>query len=164
MFDIIQTANDFGVCVGWAISRRKEFLNQRIAFLKTELDKALQTFAGRDELNRFFLLDSVKSFEKEIKKLKLELHFKNTKKGDRITQSDIESARKYPIKSLLMQNIKGGKTHCISGTHKDEHPSMDIRHNFAHCYSCGFQGDSITVYRKLHNVDFITSVTALNSL
>lgn len=163
MFSTIQTANDFGLCVGWAISRRKEFLNQRIAFLKTELDKALQTFAGRDELNRFFLLDSVKLFEKELKKLESELNFKDTKKGDRITQSDIELARKYPIETLLA-NVSNGKTHCISGTHADKNPSMDIRNNFAYCYSCGFRGDTITVYMKLNNTDFITSVTALNSL
>ncbi len=162
MYSTIQTAKEFGIDLQWAVSRRKEYLNQRIAELRSSQQSALQLFSGNNELSRFLLLDTLKLLGKEIKKHELELNFKNTKKGNRITQTDIERARAYPIENLL-QNIKGGKTHCISGTHEDSHPSMDIRNGFVYCYSCGFQGDTIAVYMKINGVDFITAVKTLNA-
>lgn len=161
MFDIIQTAKDFGIDPQWAVSRRKGYLNQRIAELKNDQQSALQLFSGNNELSRFILLDTLRLLSQEIKKYEIELNFKNTQKGNRITQTDIERARAYPIENLL-QNIKGGKTHCISGTHEDKHPSMDIRNNFAHCYSCGWHGDVIAVYMMINGVDFIIAVKILN--
>lgn len=162
LFDIIQTAKDFGVDIQWAISRRKEYLHQKITELKNDQHSALQLFSGNDELSRFLLLDTIKLLNKEIKKYEMGLNFKNTGKGkgNRITQTDIERARAYPIENLL-QNVRGGKTHCISGTHEDKHPSMDIRNNFAHCYSCGWHGDVVSVYAKLHGTDFVASVRDL---
>lgn len=161
MSDIIRTAKEFGVDVQWAVSRRKEYLNPRIAELKTEQNQALQAFSGNNELNRFLLLDSIKFLDKEIKKCESELSFKNSGNGNRITQNDIERARQHPLENLL-QNIRNGKTHCVSGSHTDKRPSMDTRNNFAYCYSCGFHGDAITVYQKLHSVDFVTAVKKLN--
>ena len=162
MYSLIQAAKDFGVDVAWAISRRKEYLNQMLAALKAEQNQALQAFSGNNELNRFLLLDSMRFFDKEIKKYESELNFKNSRNGNRITQNDIEQAKQYPIENLL-HDIRNNKTNCISGSHTDEHPSMDIRNNFAYCYSCGFHGDAIGVYMKINSVDFITAVKALNS-
>ncbi|KXK29368.1 MAG: DNA primase [Candidatus Brocadia sinica] len=161
MYSVIQTAKDFGVDVEWAVSRRKEYLNQRVTELKNGQQSVLQLFSGNNELSRFLLLDSMKYLNNELKKCEMELNFKNTQKGNRITQTDIERAKAYPIESLL-QNIKGGKTHCIGGTHKDKHPSMDVRNNFAHCYSCGWHGDAIGVFMQVNGVNFITAVKTLN--
>lgn len=160
MYSVIQIAKDFGVDVQWAISRRKVYLNQRITELKNDQQSALQLFSGNNELSRFLLLDTLRLLNKEIKKHETELNFKNTGKGSRITQTDIERAKAYPIENLLT-NVRNGKTNCISGTHEDRHPSMDIRNNFAYCYSCGWTGDVIAVYMKLNNTDFITSVKSL---
>lgn len=160
MYSIIQTAKEFGVDVEWAISRRKAYLNWRIAELKNDQQSALQLFSGNNELSRFLLLNTLRLLNEEIKRHEMELNFKNTK-GNRITQIDIERARAYPIENLL-QNIKGGKTHCISGTHEDRNPSMDIRNGFVYCYSCGWHGDAIAVYMKTNGVDFITAVKTLN--
>ena len=162
MYSIIETAKDFGVDVDWAVARRKEYLNQRIAELKNDQQSALQAFSGNNELNRFLLLDSMRFLDKEIKKCESELNFKNSRNGSRITQNDIERAKQYPLENLL-QNIRNNKTNCISGLHTDEHPSMAVRHSFVYCYSCGWHGDSISVYMKLNSVDFITAVKALNS-
>lgn len=162
MYSIIQTAKDFGVDVEWAISRRKEYLNQRIVELKDEQRSVLQAFSGNNELNRFLLLDSMRFIDKEIKRYESELKFKNSRNGNRITQNDIERAKQYPIENLL-QNIRNNKINCISGSHADKHPSMDVKNNFAYCYSCGFHGDAIGVYMKINSVDFITAVKALNS-
>lgn len=160
MYFIIQTAKDFGVDVEWAISRRKEYLSQRIAELKAEQSQALQAFSGNNELNRLLLLDSMRFFDKEIKRCESELNFKNSQRGSQITQNDIERARQFPLESLIL-NIRNNKANCISGTHEDKHPSMDVRNNYVYCYSCGFRGDAITVYRKIHNVDFVTAVKSL---
>lgn len=156
MYSVIQTAKDFGVDVEWAVSRRKEYLNQRVTELKNGQQSVLQLFSGNNELSRFLLLDSMKYLNNELKKCEMELNFKNTQKGNRITQTDIERAKAYPIESLL-QNIKGGKTHCIGGTHKDKHPSMDVRNNFAHCYSCGWHGDAIGVFYAGKRREFYNS-------
>ena len=51
---------------------------------------ALQAFSGNSQLNRFLLLDSMLFINKEIKKCEMELNFKNTGKGRRITQADTE--------------------------------------------------------------------------
>jgi len=50
----------------------------------------LQAFSGNSQLNRFLLLDSMLFINKEIKKCEMELNFKNTGKGRRITQADTE--------------------------------------------------------------------------
>lgn len=163
MFDIIQTAKEFGVDVQWAISRRTEYLNQKIAELKNEQDMVLQAFSGNNGLNRFLLLDSMRLLNKEIKKCEIELSLKNTGRDSRITQSDINLAKQYPIRNLLL-DVRNGKTHCISGIHEDRRPSMDVRNGFVYCYSCGFHGDVIAVYMKLNNVDFVTAVKYLSNI
>ena len=160
MFDIIQTAKDFGIDAPWAISRRREYLNRNIVELKTEQSQALQAFSGNNELNRFLLLDSMRFFDKEIKKCESELNFKNSRNDSRITKNDIERAKQYPLENLL-QNIRNGKTHCISESHADKHPSMDVRNGFAHCYSCKWGGDVIVVFMKIHNVGFVEAVSRL---
>lgn len=179
MHDIIQTAKEFGVDVEWAISRRveylervitekkwtpsksKEYLEQKIAELKNDQQSALQLFSGNNDLSRFLLLDTLKLLNKEIMRCEMELDIKNTK-GNRITQTDIEKAKAYPIENLLA-NVRNGKTNCISGNHEDRHPSMDIRNGFVYCYSCGWHGDVIAVYMKLQNTDFTSAVKGLNS-
>lgn len=158
---ITQAAKDFGVDVTWAVARRKEYLNQRIAELKTEQNQALQAFSGNNELNRFLLLDSMRFFNKKIQRLENELRYTGKESSGRITQADIERARQHPIENLL-PNVRNGKTRCISGTHKDSHPSLDVRRNFAYCYSCGFHGDAIFVCMKVDGVDFVTAVKKLN--
>ncbi len=163
MYSMIQTAKDFGIDIQWAVSRRKEYLNQKIVELLNEQQTALQLFSGNNELSRFLLMDTLKLINKEIKKHETELSFKNTRKGDRIIQSDIEKAKAYPIENLL-HDIHNGKTHCISGAHEDKHPSMDIRNGFVYCYSCGFHGDVITIYMKINNCDFVTAVKVLVGL
>lgn len=161
MSDIIRTAKEFGVDVQWAVNRRKEYLNQRIAELKNDQQATLQAFSGNNELNRFLLLDSMRFFNKKIQRLENELGYTGKESSGRITKTDIERARQFPLESLL-SNIRNNKTNCISGIHEDKHPSLDIRNNFAYCYSCGFHGDAIAVYMKVAGVDFVTAVKKLN--
>lgn len=161
MYSIIQTAKDFGLDVGWAVSRRKEYLIKETAKLETEQNQLLQAFSGNNELNRFLLLDSLKWLKNRIQRFANELEHKGRESSGSITQADIEKARQFPLESLL-PNVRNGKTRCISGTHEDKHPSMDVRNGFAYCYSCGFHGDAITICMKVDGVDFVTAIKKLN--
>ncbi|RJQ39529.1 MAG: hypothetical protein C4555_03210 [Dehalococcoidia bacterium] len=83
------------------------------------------------------------------------------RRSDDITDLMIEQARAYPIEKLV--DVKRGmRINCINPEHSDKRPSMDIRGNFAYCYSCGFHADSIKVYMTLKDCGFIEAVRALN--
>lgn len=161
MFDTVQAAKGMGVDVEWACERRRAYLNGQINELRGRSNEVVQLFAGHNELERYLLLDSLRWLNGQVKRFELELNSSNKKPNDvRITQADIERARQYPLENLLT-DIRHNKTNCISGSHEDKHPSMDIRNNFAYCYSCGWRGDAIAVFMKLHAVDFITAVKSL---
>src|SRR4030067_3083324 len=127
MFEIVQAAKGMDVDVGWACERRRAYLNGRINELRGRSNEVVQLFAGRSELERYLLLDSLRWLNGQVKRFELELHSSNQKPNDeRITPADIERARQYPLENLLT-NIRHSKTNCISGSHEDKNPSMDIR-------------------------------------
>ena len=79
---------------------------------------------------------------------------------DAIKQLDVERAKEHPIAELLNTQGKRGNVSCPF--HKDRKPSLQItKKNTFTCYSCGEYGDSIDLYQKLHNVNFIDAVKAL---
>lgn len=74
---------------------------------------------------------------------------------------DIQKAKDHPIDDLLEFNPIGFIS-CIF--HGPEHtPSMKYykEKNRVHCFGCGKNADSIDVYQKLYNVDFVTAVKKL---
>lgn len=77
----------------------------------------------------------------------------------RPTPQMIERAKAYPIAQLLNQTRKGNVSCPL---HKDTNPSLQIKpNNTFSCYSCGQYGDSIHLYKLMHNTDFISAVKAL---
>ncbi len=80
--------------------------------------------------------------------------------GNSVTDDEIQRAKQHPIEDLVDVG-RGGMARCISGHHDDRTPSMDCRNNFAYCHACGFSGDAISVYQKLHGADFLAAVRAL---
>lgn len=161
MFEIVQAAKGMDVDIQWAIERRKAFLIGQINELRGKSNELVRLFSGHNELERYLLLDSLRWLNGQVKQFELELNSSNKKPNDkRITQVDIERAKQYPLENLLT-NIRHNKTNCISGSHEDKHPSMDVRNGFAYCYSCGWRGDSIAVFMKVNTVDFITAVKRL---
>jgi hypothetical protein len=78
---------------------------------------------------------------------------------NRITDEMIERAREYPIESLIAGDGRRGNVLCIA--HEERHPSMSLKGNRARCFSCGYYGDSIDVYQKLHVCGFAEAVKAL---
>lgn len=80
-------------------------------------------------------------------------------KHEGITREEIERARTYPIESMI--EVRRGIAQCISGSHKDKHPSMDVRNNFCYCYACGWNADPIDVAMKLWGLNFQDAVRRL---
>ena len=77
-----------------------------------------------------------------------------------IQQLDVERAKEYPLADLLNTQGKRGNVSCPF--HQDRKPSFQItKKNTFSCHSCGEYGDSIDLYQKLHNVNFIDAVKAL---
>jgi hypothetical protein len=76
---------------------------------------------------------------------------------DYITPDMIERAKEYPIDTLI--DTRTGFALCLY--HSDRKPSMYVKNNFAHCFSCGKTADTIDVYRKLYGATFPDAVRAL---
>lgn len=73
--------------------------------------------------------------------------------------TDIENARKHPIRNLIPVNQKS-LSKCL--WHNDTHPSMRVyQDNHVFCFSCSRHDDAIGVYRALHNCSFKEAVDAL---
>lgn len=74
-----------------------------------------------------------------------------------ITPDMVERAKDYPIENLI--DTRRGFALCCF--HQDKNPSMYIKNNFAHCFSCGKTADTIDVYRQLYGATFPEAVKAL---
>jgi hypothetical protein len=82
------------------------------------------------------------------------------KTADQITQQHIEKAKEYPIENLLPDPPKRNMALCP--LHNEKSPSFQIRKdNRFICWGCQQHGDSIDLYMKLNNADFINAVKAL---
>jgi DNA primase len=46
-----------------------------------------------------------------------------------------------------------GKARCASPDHQDEHPSMHLYDDHAHCFACGFHGDVTDVWAAMRGFD-----------
>lgn len=125
-------------------------------FEVSRLQNGLDLFA--DEQTREFLKDELLIANHELSKLIKKREKFNTKLVETITELMIENARNYPIDQLL--DIKHGKSKCINHE-PDTHPSMNCKNNFAFCHTCGFHGDSIDIYMRLHGCGFADAVKAL---
>lgn len=85
---------------------------------------------------------------------------KQPKTKDTITQQHIERAKEYPIENLLPEPPVRKMARCP--LHTEKTPSFQIRKdNSFICWGCQQHGDSIDLYMKLNNKDFITAVRAL---
>lgn len=158
--DIKIDSEEMEVDFSWALERRKSYLDSGIALRQDYINKLVMKLPGKDSLNRELILKWMKENREEIQKLERDLLFLNPENKSEITNNMILKAKDYPIIELLQNNASNDMTNCIA--HKDRTPSMSVKNNRAHCFSCGFKGDTIDVYMKLHRVDFKTAVKNLN--
>lgn len=82
------------------------------------------------------------------------------KTKDTITQENIERAKEFPVENLLSEPAVRNMARCP--LHMEKTPSFQIRKdNSFVCWGCQQHGDSIDLYMKLNNTDFISAVRAL---
>lgn len=113
--------------------------------------------------------ERIEELKKEITKREKKVNFlkggkKKTEQNDTITPQDIERAKAVPLDTFLEVN-RSGFAHCPLG-HTDKTPSFKIykNQNRWHCFgACGEGGDTVDLYMKLNDCDFITAVKKLVS-
>lgn len=130
---------------------REEIERTRAAFFEgcKELSKRTDTLTYRSEMYLEYL-------EKRLYRLGMDVKIV-VGKAEGITPEKIAHARQYPIDRLL--KVRHGMAQCPF--HRDRHPSMDVRKNFYHCYSCNQTGDVIDLVMKKDNVSFKQAIDYL---
>lgn len=119
-------------------------------------------------MNLSFIVHYIKENLEQIKKIERGIDFlravlfgepETVKKieKDLITHDMIERAKEYPLENL----IDASRGFALCPFHDDSKPSLYIKNNFAHCFSCGKTADTIDIYRKQHAVSFPEAVRAL---
>lgn len=92
--------------------------------------------------------------KKRIKKI-LELH-------SEFGEVSITKAKAYPIENLIEFNSGGFASCPFHGPEKTPSAKWYPQRNKIHCFGCHVDADSIDVYQKINNVDFIKAVKALS--
>lgn len=157
----IQKASEaFSMPMQIGVMYRENYLLDRVIDTAEHLDSYGKQLVGSDYETRKFLVLCMEKCKQEIKALRKEIgvmqHYKPILEGA-LNPIMIERAREYPITSL----VEHRRNMALCCNHLERNPSMNIKNNFAYCHSCGWSGDVIDVYRKLHGVDFIEAVKAL---
>ncbi len=143
-------------------------LQEQIEIIEKELR---ETVSGYDERKQnlmagAMIADRVKRLLSEQDKLDREFYFllskglpssESKKRQKPITPDMVERAKEFPIDTLL--DVRRGYATCLF--HADKRPSMYVKGNFAHCFSCGKTADTIDIYRKIHGATFPEAVRAL---
>ncbi len=151
------------------------YLEDRQKTLKDVLDSKTKLIKERQDYNRqnrqdferwFFDLFIEVFLKKDTKKLEREIKRNDwilnpIKKGNGITEQDIEIAKAYP----LMDLIGTDKTiiNCPNPDHEDKNPSCSInkKANFLYCFSCNYYADSIKYVQDNLGLGFVDAVRRL---
>lgn len=101
-----------------------------------------------------------------IKRHNFALQYRDSRRNPtpgRITQSDVERAKEYPIHDLYVGKlIKRGKVYVgLCPFHTEKTPSFNIKNNRFKCYGCDVFGDSVDFYMRIHGISFIQAVKKL---
>jgi len=108
----------------------------------------------------WFIQEDARQLEKirrEIAVIQAALFQPQRVRRHRITPEMIERAKEYPVENIV--EARRGMAPCIF--HDDRNPSMYVKNNFVHCFSCGKTADVIEVYQKIHGATFPEAVEAL---
>jgi hypothetical protein len=122
--------------------RQKQELIKKLNDEKLLLEKIMEQRAST--FKKIIQLEKVKRLEKIV----------NLK----ITQREIEIAEAYPIENIIEVDSRGFAL-CVN--HPDKNPSMYCKNNYAHCFSCGWTGNTIKVLMKKENLNFKEAVNRL---
>lgn len=79
----------------------------------------------------------------------------------------IETAKRIPIETLYGSNLKRAGSLMVDKCpiHEEKTPSFYVYPNNSwHCYGCSEGGDSISLYMKIHDCEFIDAVKQMNHI
>lgn len=158
----------FGVTKEWANGRRIEYLTDKCAELKTEIDFARIEFkqdiangvSVMDRLFKWYMAD-IPLLEKQLKRYGDELLFR-LKGGDfdnDLDKATIDKAREIPIEDVYPE-LKGKFIKCLNPDHGDNRPSMYIK-GFAYCFSCGKRYNVIDFVMLKEELSFNNAVARI---
>jgi hypothetical protein len=121
-------------------------------------DRLMAIESERKKYERSELKRSVYDFKSELLDTYPEL--RPAKSDTQITEEMIQRAREADITQL----IEHRGMWAVCPFHDDTKPSMFLKNNFAHCFSCGTTADTIALVQQRYNVDFKTAVKVLNNI
>lgn len=143
---------------------RFRYLYDLLLIAEDELSARLKQYAemlNEDYFTRAVVASPIPELEQRIKRYRQAINGLMSVyvygKHEKITDDMIETARAYPLSSLL--EISHGMARCIS--HEDNTASMNCKNNYAYCHACGFTGDVIAVYVQLNGSTFVEAVRAM---
>ena len=161
-------AEIIGVSPDWAAERRIDYLIERCAEYRTELDFARMRWAKNvkdgvsltERLTEWYLAD-VPKLEKKLKRYGKELVMRlRGEEWGNLSIEEIELARQADIRDFA--DSRNGMINCINPAHQDDKPSMSISRGFANCFACGWHGNVIDFVMTKYNIDFVKAVRMLN--
>ena len=153
---------EFHITVEWGLAQRKTYLRNELTKEKEHVKFMLDYIVGQNDETKEFVSDCLKrshtkiaDYHKQIADIKNYQPTMDDTNG--ITEEIIKRAKDYPIEDLI--EVRRGMAKCIN--HEERHPSMCCKNNFAYCFSCGFSGDTITVFMKINGCSFVEAVKSL---
>lgn len=108
------------------------------------------------ELKKDYYKNEIPNVRKKINEFKKEI------KGESFVETNEEKiarAKEHPIENIVDVNDSG---YALCVNHNDSAPSMYCKGNFAHCFSCGWSGDTISVLMKKDEIQFLEAVDNLS--
>ena len=154
----------------WIKERKLEYLEPKLERLNKRIKSIHKYYTDATEREVPYWIKSVlveieglADLEKERKKIDTQIYFlkHSDKIGNQITQEDIVRARDYPFENLIEANRA---KFAICPFHSDSHPSLWIKNNFGHCFSCGKSVDTIQFIIETKEMSFVEAVKYLNGL
>jgi hypothetical protein len=149
--------------ISQAFSDHRDIAGRVIYCLEKELEAYVPLIEKEPLMQQFMQFDPRVIRLKELRK------FMNLTKMNfcgRIEQDDIQRAKDVPMQDIYefkKVSESSARIQCFCPFHVERTASFFIfkKQNKGHCFSCGFNGDSIDLIRKLKSIDFIESVKSL---
>ena len=138
------------------------------------LDANRELFGGVIDLKKIMVNKEIDAVSKQIFNLRKRLFMLMPEITNQPKEDDFEllkeKAKEHSIKDILNEyglkheflNSTGYKFKCPFHNENDASFMVYKKTNTSFCFGCGFHGDSIGVYMKLHNKTFVESVKELS--
>lgn len=142
---------------------RTEFLEGEIERIDTDIERLK---IAQRELSEEWFIDLLNERHEELTRKRrgcccaINSYEKKQMDEGKLTEEEIETARNFPIESILELNEK---QFACCPFHEDKRASAFCKNNFLHCFACNESADTIKIYQKIYGVDFRTAVKALNN-